>query len=522
MKLTSLELTSLQSSLLEISRFRNLQSMEAGQGPSHPAVGPDGEVPKLSNWRYNSPLVQVAGLGLVCFCLPGMFSALNGLGAAGKADATIADNALTALSVSFAICSLLAGAMFNIVGHRVLLLVGGLTYALYVGSYLSYNPAFVITAGAVLGVGAGFLWAAQGAIMVSYPEEDNKGKFISMFWSIFNTGAVLGSLIPLIIEWNSGKSSVSIQTYIAFMVVMVLGSILSLALLPPEMVIRSDGKPVAIHRYSSWTSEAVAVAKLFLDWRMIALSPMFLASNWFYTYQFNAVNGGGLFTTRTRAFNGTLYWTAQILGSMLMGHFLDSSRFVSTSRRVRGLLGLTLLLIVSSVIWGGGLGFQLTFTRSSAKAETDKMDFEDSSEFAGPVTLFALYGLFDAFWQTYSYWIMGALTNDTREAARFVGFYKAVQNAGAASAYQIDANRVSFLVQLIVNWALLTLGCFSAYLVALSVKDIDVEAFVADSGGLQIIVPNAGMGETSLVTIEHTEVSMPVQFEPENPIHKQR
>ncbi|KAG6554004.1 hypothetical protein Mapa_004921 [Marchantia paleacea] len=432
----------------------------------------DSRVSKRWHWRYNSPLAQIIVLGLLCFCCPGMFNAINGLGAAGKADATTTDNANTALAVTFAVCSLLAGGVFNVVGHRITLLVGGLTYVLYIGSYLSYDSVFVITAGAVLGVGAGFLWAAQGAIMISYPEEKDKGKYIGFFWSIFNIGGALGSLIPLIIEWNSAKSSVSTATYIAFMVIMFCGALLSLALLPPSRVTRSSGEAVSMHQYSSsWTEEAVEIAKLFGDWRMLALVPMFIASNWYYTYQFNCVNGGGLFTTRTRAFNGTLYWFAQILGSNLMGHFLDS-RTVSRSRKRRAELGLGLLLLIGTATWSGGYVFQRTFTRHSVTLLTNeqKIDLAHSGRIAGPVTLYTCYGLFDAMWQTYSYWIMGALTNDTRKAARYSGFYKAIQNAGAALAGQVDAHKVSFMNELIVNWILLTYGCISALFVAHSVS----------------------------------------------------
>jgi len=53
----------------------------------------------------------------------------------------------------------------------------------------------VIFAGALLGVCAGLLWTAQGAIMMSYPTEDLKGRYISWFWMIFNLGAVIGGLV---------------------------------------------------------------------------------------------------------------------------------------------------------------------------------------------------------------------------------------------------------------------------------------------------------------------------------------
>lgn len=45
---------------------------------------------------------------------------------------------------------------------------GGWTYPLYSGSLLCYNhtgnAAFVIASGAILGIGASFLWVAQGAV----------------------------------------------------------------------------------------------------------------------------------------------------------------------------------------------------------------------------------------------------------------------------------------------------------------------------------------------------------------------
>ena len=57
--------------------------------------------------------------------------------------------------------------------------------------------AFVIAAGAILGICAGLLWTAQGSLMLAYPTEDQKGKFIGIFWGIFNLGAVVGASVSL-------------------------------------------------------------------------------------------------------------------------------------------------------------------------------------------------------------------------------------------------------------------------------------------------------------------------------------
>ena len=58
-------------------------------------------------------------------------------------------------------------------------------------SFLAGSPLIIkggadVYLGALLGVCAGLLWAAQGAIMLSYPQEEDKGKYIAWFWMIFN------------------------------------------------------------------------------------------------------------------------------------------------------------------------------------------------------------------------------------------------------------------------------------------------------------------------------------------------
>jgi hypothetical protein len=55
---------------------------------------------------------------------------------------------------------------------------------------------------------------------------------------------------------------------------------------------------------------------------------------------------------------------------------------------------------------------------------------------------------------------------------RYAGFYKGVQSAGAAVAWQIDTHNLSFMSQLIVNWGLTTISYpLLVILVLLAVKD---------------------------------------------------
>ena len=148
---------------------------------------------------YASPPVQLVMVALVCFLCPGMFNALSGLGGGGQVSATDNNNAQVALYGTFAVVGFLAGSITNRLGIKLTLSLGGLGYCLYASSLLCYNhtqnAGFLIAAGVLLGLCAALLWCAQGAIMMSYPPEGSKGRYISWFWMIFNTGAVIGSLV---------------------------------------------------------------------------------------------------------------------------------------------------------------------------------------------------------------------------------------------------------------------------------------------------------------------------------------
>jgi MFS family permease len=165
-----------------------------------------------NNWRYRtlkigtyalpfyaSPQIQLVIVSFVCFLCPGMFNALSGIGGGGNVNTKAADDANTALYSTFAVVGFFAGTFTNVIGIKLALSFGGLGYCIYVASFLCYshtaNSGFTIFAGALLGVCAGLLWCAQGAIMMSYPPESSKGKYISWFWMIFNLGSVIGSLV---------------------------------------------------------------------------------------------------------------------------------------------------------------------------------------------------------------------------------------------------------------------------------------------------------------------------------------
>jgi hypothetical protein len=72
-----------------------------------------------------------------------MYNALTGLGGSGQVDPTVAANATVALLSAMAATALfVVGPIFDRVGPRICLLLGGWTYPLYSGALLSFNSTF--------------------------------------------------------------------------------------------------------------------------------------------------------------------------------------------------------------------------------------------------------------------------------------------------------------------------------------------------------------------------------------------
>lgn len=278
--------------------------------------------------------------------------------------------------------------------------------------------------------------------------------------------------------------TVSDGTYIAFLVIMVFGWCLSMFLLPPHLVIRTDGSraalppsphtptfshapsvssgasvspPTASSRLRHWRAvfastarrEAAQILELRREPRLLFLLPLCFGANFFYSYQQNIVNGGS-FTLRSRSLNSALYWAAQMLGGVLIGLLLDVPR---VSRRGRAILGWSAVFVLGNAAMGGGLAYQRWFEAEAHRRQRLRfIDFADARAFAGPCVLYITYGMLDAAWQGLAYWLLGAMCDRPRDAARFVGVYKSLQCVGGAVAFRLTASHVAPMRQFAANW----------------------------------------------------------------------
>jgi hypothetical protein len=286
--------------------------------------------------------------------------------------------------------------------------------------------------------------------MTTYVDESQKGRAIAVFWIIFNLGGGVGSLASFGLNFHSKSGTVSDSTYIALMVIMLVGWVLGLFICSPSRIKLAQLHAAIETEKRTLKATLMQAVQTVCTWRVACMIPLFFCANVFYSYQQNDVNGL-TFNIRTRSLNGAFYWMAQMLGGLLIGIILD---LPFLGRPMRAKVGWAVLFVTGMAIWGGGYAFQKWEDRRQAAGLKQDIDYMQGSLSTGPIFLYIFYGAYDSLWQGFCYWLIGTESNSTARAAVLVGAYKTFQATGGAMAWRINALKVAPMTQLAMNWGL--------------------------------------------------------------------
>ena len=446
---------------------------------------------------FASGSLQLRLLGLIFFCGPGMFAGLTGLGGGGLGNPVPVNNSLIANYASSAIFGFFAGPVCTRLGFRLSLMLGGAAFSFYSACLLIYKQTqagwLLIFGGVALGILSSFEWTAQGTMMMTYPLPHEKGKHVSFNLTMFNLGASLGSLvrtldthvtkacpneylqIVLLQNLHTKSAVTSIATYVAFVVIMFVAVPASILVVPSECVIRSDGSLVVVIGSPTWTGVIKNLARrLRSDPHIIGLFPMFFVSNFYLPYVFNDINLA-TFNIRTRALNVVLFYGAGVAGAYSAGCVLDAK---SLQRTTRVKIGLAMLIVMFSSVWGGAYAWQQPFTRPKTEAVGFRLiDFTEKA-YAGPLVLFIALGFVHFVFQNCIYWFMTVLAENsaTASTADFAGFFKSLQAVGAAIAWRLSNLELPFKTDLALSWGLsIASVVIAAFLLMSKIRDAGPE-----------------------------------------------
>lgn len=225
----------------------------------------------------------------------------------------------------------------------------------------------LILAGAILGLSASLFWAAQGAVMMSYPTKRDKDRSYNLFWSLFQLGTLVRHR-RLHRHHHHSADVCRIQLARA-------------AAAPRHPRRRRKGRGPGISGTAAGAlSSLCACLKTGACWHCFPCSS---APTTFYSYQ-GAITSF-LFNDRTRALVALLTGLGSIIGSVIIGLLKDTLPF---PRRNSSLVASAAVFLMVCAVWGGGVAFQLDFQRGDTvlRGKPLPWDWMDSPS-GGPIVM---------------------------------------------------------------------------------------------------------------------------------------
>lgn len=130
----------------------------------------------------------------------------------------------------FAISNWLAPSIIAVTGIKYGMFVGAITYALYSASFIYPTTILFYLAAALIGIGAGPLWTAQGSYLAKNSDSQTSGRNAALFWSMLQSSILFGNIF-VYLAFNS-QTVISDETrYIVYGVLTTVCAVGTLCLL---------------------------------------------------------------------------------------------------------------------------------------------------------------------------------------------------------------------------------------------------------------------------------------------------
>lgn len=334
--------------------------------------------------------------------------------------------------------SYFTSSLINVVGVPRTLSIGAAGYApyaagLYLSSKTNGDVTWLVLVGATLcGLSAGIFWSCEGAVILSYPERTNVGKYVS-YWLMYRVlGQLIGGAINLGLNAKSNaKGSLSTNTYIVFIVIQVLGPLVALTLSSPHKVQRKDRTPVKLNLTGSFKSECKAVAKLICRKDVYLLLPLMWTAT--FSESLTGTYNVTYFTVRSRALGSFLAAIVAMISNYVLGFFLDWQKI---SINARSKAAYFTVYTLAGAIWVSAI-VAMNWLHRHPPAEP--LDWSFQRPFAGRFALYLLLQVSFNIQYQFVYWIAQALNDDAGEITRLASIIRGTESAGQALSYGINS-----------------------------------------------------------------------------------
>ncbi|KAF6795034.1 duf895 domain membrane protein [Colletotrichum sojae] len=412
---------------------------------------------------YRGTLFQAVLLGLISFTQPGIWAAMNNLGAGGQAEPYVVNAVNVITFVIMVFFSPLASIVGNMIGMKWIVVFGTLGYvpysaALYCNS-LWGTQWFLIFGAVTCGFSPG-----EAAIAVGYPEVARRGVCISIWLALGKLGSIIATAIQLAINKDGDTTgAIAPSTYLVLVAIQCLGLPLSLLLSPPDKLVRRDGKkPAFASSNRSFGMQLRAFLSQFKRREVLLLIPAFITAQWGVTYQGNYM--AAYFTVRARTLSGFLIAVVGAVSNLLAGWWLDAK---ALRRTTQARWSWYFLLALFTLVWVWNIVVQERWARESP----GEIDWSSPS-FGEGVAIFILYRIAYETVGVWLYWTLGTFDVEADTIALSMGVLRSGESLGSALSYAVGSVRsASLMTNLIVSVVVFYVGVPATTWAALLVKD---------------------------------------------------
>ncbi|TID04734.1 UNC93-like protein [Colletotrichum higginsianum] len=422
---------------------------------------------------FRGTIFQAVLLGLISFTQPGIWTAMNNLGAGGQAEPYIINAVNVITFVIMIVLSPVASMVGNLIGMKWIVVIGTIGYvpysaALYCNSMWG-TQWFLIFGAVTCGISASALWPGEAAIAVGYPEVARRG----------TCSSIIATAIQLALNKDSNTTgAISSSTYLVLVVIQCLGLPLSLLLSPPGKLVRRDGrKPVFANAERSLKSQLRGFLAQFRRREVLLLIPAFITAQWGVTYQGNYM--AAYFTVRARTLSGFIIAVVGAISNVLSGWWLDTRHL---KRTTQARWSWYFLLALFTLVWIWNLVVQERW----AKHSPGEIDWSSASYGEG-LAIFVLYRIAYETVGVWLYWTLGTFDVEADTIALSMGVLRSGESLGSALAYAVGSVRsASLMTNLIISVVVFYVGAPATTWAALLVKErlpSEVESLASDVEG---------------------------------------
>ncbi|EDV28265.1 uncharacterized protein TRIADDRAFT_63683 [Trichoplax adhaerens] len=155
-------------------------------------------------------------------------------------------NSLAIIYSVFAASNWLGPSVVSVIGPKYSMLAGAIPYCLFIASLIQPLAATLYIASALVGVGAGILWTAQGNFLTINSDPDTIARNSGIFWALLQFSLLFGNLYVFL--QLEGVSIISDEyryiIYSVLTVVCVIGTLGLLTLRKPKVSVNNACYPL--------------------------------------------------------------------------------------------------------------------------------------------------------------------------------------------------------------------------------------------------------------------------------------